>query len=81
MAKARCNSSVVTNPECFTVFDSTQCQTEVNKVSPASSELVTVVRQQMIKWEDKTKTELVTGKECFGCIYSSKSELIIDISK
>ena len=81
MAKARCSSSVVTNPECFIVFNSTQCQTKVNVASPPSSELVTVVRQQMIKWDDKTKTELVTGKESFGCIYCSKSELVINISK
>ena len=74
MAKARCNSSVVT-------IDFIQCQTEVNVVSPPSSELVTVVRQQVIKWDDKTKTELVTGKESFGCIYYSKSELVINISK
>ena len=77
MASARCSSSVVTNPECFTVFDFTQCQTEVNEVSPANSELVTVVRQQMIEWDDR-KTELVTGKECFTCIYSSKSELVLN---
>ena len=80
MASARCNSSTVTNPECFTVSDSTQCQTEVNEVSSVSSELVTAVRLQMIEWDDK-KTELVTGKESFGCIYSSKSELVIDMTK
>ena len=80
MASARCNSSTVTNPECFTVSDSIQCQTEVNEVLSASSEVGRVVRQQMVEWDNK-KTELVTGKECFGFIYSSKSQLVIDMTK
>ena len=80
MASARFNSSTVTNPEYFTESDSTQCQTEVNEVLSASSEVGTVVRQQMVEWDGK-KTELVTGKEWFGFIYSSKSELVIDMTK
>jgi len=77
MARARCNSSTVTNPECFTVSNS---QTEGSEVSPVSSEVGTVVRQQMVEWDDK-KTELVTGKEYFGFIHSSKSELVINMIK
>ena len=79
MASARCNSSTVTNPESFTVSNSTQCQTEVNEVLSGSSEVGTVVRQQMVEWDDK-KAELVTGKEYFCFIYSSKSELVIDMT-
>ena len=32
MASASCNSSLVTNPECFTLSDSTQYSTEVNEM-------------------------------------------------
>ena len=81
MARARYNSSAVTSPEYFTVSDqSTQYYTEVNEVSSASSELVTGVTQQTVKWEDE-KTVLVTGKECFSFINSLNSELVVSMIK
>ena len=49
MASARCNNSTVTNPEYFTVSNSTRYQTEVNEVLSASAEVETVVRQQMVE--------------------------------
>ena len=60
MASARCNSSVLTSPECFTMSDSNQCYTEVNEVSSAGSEIVTGVTKHMhVEWDDK-KTELIS---------------------
>ena len=78
MASARSNSSVLTNPEYFTVSDSTQCYTEENEVSSAGSVIVTGVTNTSVhvEWDDK-KTELVTGKECFSFINSLNSELVV----
>ena len=76
MARARCNSSAVISPGCFTVSDSTQH----SEVTSASSELVTGVRQKIVEWEDKKK-ELVTGKECFSFINSLNSELVVNLIK
>ena len=77
MASARSNSSVLTNPEYFTVSDSTRFYTEVNEVSSAGSVIVTGVTKHIhVEWDDK-KTELVTGKECFSFINSLNSELVV----
>ena len=77
MASARSSSSVLTNPECFTVSGSNQCYTEVNEVPLAGSEIVTGVTKHMhVEWDDK-KTELVTGKECFSFMNSLNSELVV----
>ena len=73
-ATSNSDSAVVINSECLTL---PQCCTEVNEVSSATSEMVMVVTQQIVEWDDK-KTELVTGKEHFRYIHFSNSELVID---
>ena len=62
MASATSSSSLVTNPECFTLSDSTQCSTEVNEmyIPPATSEIVIAVQKMIV---DDNQTELIIGKE------------------
>ena len=72
MAAATSNSDSA-EVECLSL---PQCCTEENEVSSATSEMVMVVAQPMVEWDDK-KTELVTGKEHFRYIQFSNSELVI----
>ena len=78
MASARSSSSLVTNSECFTLSDSTQCSTEVNEmyIPPATSEIVIAV-QKMV--DDDNQTELVIGKDHFIPVNFSNSELVRDM--
>ena len=77
MASASCNSSLVTNPECFTLSDSTQYSTEVNEmyIPPATSEIVIGVQKMIV--DDYNQTELVIGKEHFIPVSFSNSELVL----
>ena len=59
MASATSNSSILTNPECYTLSDSTQCSTELNEASTTSK--MVVVTCKIIKLDDK-QIQLVTGR-------------------
>ena len=76
MASARSSSSLVTNSECFTLSDFTQCSTEVNEmyIPPATSEIVIAVQKMIV---DDNQTELVIGKEHFIPVNFSNSELVL----
>ena len=74
MASATSNSSILTNPECCTLSDSTQCPTELN--APTTSKMiVTVVTYKTVKLDDK-QTLLVTGKDVYIPIHFPNSELV-----
>ena len=78
MASARRSSSLVTNSECFTLSDSTQCSTEVNEVyiPPATSEIVIIVQKMIV---DDNQTELIIRKEHFIPVNFSNSELVFNL--
>ena len=51
MASATSNNSILTNPECYTLSDSTQCSTELNEASTTSKMIV--VTCKTVKLDDK----------------------------
>ena len=75
---ARSSSSLVTNPECFTLSDFTQCSTEMNEMyMPSATSEIVITAQKMIV--DDNQTELVIGKEHFIPVNFSNSELIFTL--
>ena len=73
MASATSNSSILTNPECYTLSDSTQCSTELNEAS-TTSKMVSVTCKT-VKLDDK-QTQLVTGRNICIPIHFPNSELV-----
>ena len=71
MASATSNSSILTNPECYTLSDSTQCSTELNEASTTSKMIV----HKTVKLDDK-QTQLVTGNNIGIPIHFPNSELV-----
>ena len=63
MARATSSSTILKNPECFTLSNSTQCCTELNEIS-STAEMV-VATNKMVKKDDEQTAghELVIGKE------------------
>ena len=51
MASVTSNSSILTNPECYTLSDSTQCSTELNEASTTSK--MVAVTCKTVKLDDK----------------------------
>ena len=75
MASATSNSSILTNPECYTLSDSTQCSTEPNEASTALKTIV--VKRKTVKLDNHDKqTQLVTGKNICIPIHFPDSELV-----
>ena len=72
MASATSNSSILTNPECYTLSDSTQCSTELN--ASTTSKMVAVTCK-MVKLDDK-QTQLVSGRNICISIHFLNSELV-----
>ena len=73
MASATSNSSILTNPECYTFSDSMQCSTKLNQASTTSK--VIVVTCKTVELDDK-QTQLVTGKNIYIPIHFPNSELV-----
>ena len=73
MASATSNSSILTNPECYTLSDSTQCSTELNEAS-TTSKMVSVTCKLVEL--DNERTQLVTGRNICIPIHFPNSELV-----
>ena len=73
MASATSNSSILTNPECYTLSDSTQCSTELNEASSTSK--MAVVTCKTVKLDDK-QTQLVTERNICIPIHFPNSEIV-----
>ena len=70
MASATSNSSILTNPECYTLSDSTQCSTELNEASTTSKTIVATCKTVKL---DAKQTQLVTGKT-FASLFTSLTQ-------
>ena len=73
MASATSNSSILTNPECYTLSDSTQCSTELNEASATSNMMIITCKTVKL---DAKRTQLVTGINICIPIHFPNSELV-----
>ena len=75
MASATSNSSILTNPECYTLSDSTQCPNHDGLNEASTTSKMVVVTHKMVNVDDK-QTQLVTGKNICIPIHFPNSELV-----